>query len=224
MSVTTQQLYDKTKRILDGEAISENTFIDFLNVVKNKREAERRWQFLMREDSSQTASAGDNYLNMKTLPTDFALDYKIFVGDSLIEYLPTPFEERRFYRDSAKRYYIDFRNGQFALTGTGESGSIYLIYFAFTADVVAIGDTFPTAWPDRFTPILSFDVAAMFRGGVDFDSENARMSSENRFAAKQLYDAMISWNNLLILRSMNHSARPTQINISTHPNVPNISW
>lgn len=219
-----QQLYDRTKRILDGEAIDETTFIEFLNICKNKREAERRWQFLLREDSSQTASAGDTYLTMKTLPSDFALDYRIYVGTSLIEYLPTPFEERRFYRDSAKRYYIDFRNSQFALTGTGESGSIYFNYFAFTSDVSALADTFPSVWPDRFIPLLCFDVAAMFRGGVDFDDQNARMAPENRLSAQQLYQSMISWNNNLIHRSMNYRARSTPIDFGKHPNVPNVAY
>ena len=224
MATTTQQLYDKTTDILDGESTSVSLFLTLVALAKNKREAEKPWQFLKKEDSSQSASAGDTYLSMKTLPTDFAWALHVFVGTSFLEYQEVPFEERRYWRDAARRFYIDLRNSQFAITGTGESGSIFLQYTAFTSDPVALGDTMPTAWPDRFLPLLSFDVAALYRGGTDFDDVNARMGAENRLAAKMLYAAMVSWNTILTLRAMNQQSRRTPLDISKVANVPNISW
>lgn len=223
MSVTAQKLYDKTTQILDGEAIDVDLFLTLLATAKNSREAEKPWRFLTKEDSSQNSNAGDTFLTMKTLPSDFGYDYRMFVGDSLIEYTPVPFEERRRWKDSAMLYYIDLRNSQFALTGVaGITGTIYLVYIAFTSDPAQLGDNMPTAWPDRFLPILSFDVVALFRGGTDYDDVNARMSAENRAAARALHDGMTSWDSNLKIRAMNYQSRRPRPDISRVANIPNL--
>ena len=117
---------------------------------------------------------------------------------------------------------MDLRNSQFALSGAGESGSIFFNYTAFTSDPTQTGDNLPSAWPDRFLPLLAFDIAALYRGGTDFDDVNARMGAENRLAARLLYEAMISWDNMLKLKSINQQARRTALDVRRVPNVPNI--
>ena len=222
MSMTASQLYDKTTEIMDDEKISESLFLTLLSLAKNSRENERPWQFLKKEDSSQSASAGDTYLTMKTLVSDFAHALHLYVGTSFLEYEEIPFEDRRYWRDAGRKFYVDIRNSQFAITGAGESGTIFFNYTAFTSDPTQLGDTMPTAWPDRFLPLLSFDVAALYRGGTDYDDVNARMSQENRLAAKFLHDALVSWDNMLKLKAINMQARRTALDIRRVPNVPNI--
>src|SRR3990167_6999908 len=92
MSMTASQLYDKTTEIMDDEKISESLFLTLLSLAKNSRENERPWQFLKKEDSSQSASAGDTYLTMKTLVSDFAHALHLYVGTSFLEYEEIPFE------------------------------------------------------------------------------------------------------------------------------------
>lgn len=187
--------------ILD-DTIEETLFYQLLNVAKNRVEEMRPWQFLKVVDTTQTASTGDNYLTMKTLPTDFRYDYKMFVGDDYTEYLPIPFELRKAYKDSAKCYYIDLANSQFAICGTVSTGGTINLYYIKTTPDVAEGTS--PIWPARFHSLLAYMVAGYFMMGVDTDDLYARMSTENKMAAKEIKRSMVMWDAHLKGRTLNH--------------------
>jgi hypothetical protein len=186
--------------------IPTNLAVNFLNVCKNRREEMRPWQMLKKLDQSKTASVGDTYLTSKALPSDFRFDYKMMVGTDL-EYLPVPFEQQHIYKDAARRYFIDFANSSYYLTGrVGTSSTIYLFYIKTTTDYTeATTGQSLLVWPERFQPLIAFDMAAMYQGGVDYDDVSARMSPENKAAARAIELSMIQWDDNLIRRAMNNS-------------------
>ena len=203
--MTSQELYTTANDIAE-DTIPETLFYRLLNVAKNKREDSRLWEFLKKMDSSKTASVGDTWATSKALPTDFRRDYKMLVGTD-IEYFPVPFEQRIVYKDAARRYALDLANSVYYLTGSVSAAkTIYLFYIKTSPEfAVATKESEICVWPDRFQPLLAFDVAAMFQGGVDYDDISARMSPFNRQMAKELEASMIQWNTDLQLRAMNNS-------------------
>jgi len=187
--------------LLDGEILDDAQILLFVNMAKEIIEQKRNWRFLLKEDSSQTANNGDTYTTMKTLPVDFNRPLSqngMFVGTSatsLIEFLPVLFEERRNYQNNGNFYYLDIANSQFALIGkVANASTIYLNYTMFTPVLTALTDSFNARWQDRWLPILAFETSSLYRGGTDFDTDNARMAPQNKAAAMALYGAMVSWD------------------------------
>lgn len=212
------------------DTIDETLFYQLLNVARNKREDMRPWAFLIKADSTKTASPGDTYATSKALPSDFRRDVKLCVGTDL-EYSPIPFMEQHLYRNAAGRYFIDLANSVYYLTGSVNAAkTIYLYYLKTTTDfTVATKNTAGVCvWPDRFQPLLAFDVAAMFQGGVDYDDVSARMSPFNRAMAKEIDEAMVTWDDALRLRTMNNSkaplsnAEPLTRSLGGIPNIGNM--
>lgn len=204
--MTGEELIELASEIAEDD-IPEAFAIQGLNVAKNKREDARPWAFLKTLDSSKTASPGDTWQTSKALPDNFRRDYRMLVGTSF-EYFPIPFEQRIAYKDAFGRYVIDLANEVYYLTGRiGVAATIYLHYLKTTTEFSAANLETPEilVWPERFQPLLAFDLAGMFQGGVDFDAVSARMSPFNRQMAKDLEDAMTSWDTQLQLRAMNDS-------------------
>jgi len=214
--MTGQALLNKVTEILDGEVIDNDTFLTLANSAKAKREAERPWNFLVKEDSTNTATSATLYTTTFSLPSRFQYATTLFVGDSLVEYGEIPFSERRLWKDVSSRFYVDMSGGTFSVTGTVSTSSIlYLQYLEYTADYT-IDDDF-TGWQERFQPLLAFDVAAMYRGGVDFDDVNSGMSNVNLAMALELYNAMKHWDNQLKNRSM--KGRRRRQDFKNHPDI-----
>lgn len=211
--MTGDEIKTLTTSILDGLEIDDDLFYDLLNIAKTKLEEERLWQYLKKLNSSNTAVAGNNYTTGYTLPTDFALDYKVLVGLNQ-EYTPINFEEQHLHRSSSNRYYIDIGNNQFFLTGTVQGGTIYFYYKRFTDDITSA--TSPV-FPARFHPILAYIVAAYYQAGVDSDDVFARMSPENKLAALELKRAMVTWDGNLAVRAQDNQIGVANANLSALP-------
>ena len=208
MAITTnKQLKAFTESLLDGDTIEVDYFYNLLDVARVKVEAERNWKALEKEDTSQTASVGDTFLTTKTLPTDFASAIELFTarsdGSGELSYSPIAFKKRYFHRNSSRRFWIDYANGTFGLTGkTSESRTIHLIYKRTST---ALSDSQTWSFPSRFWPILGFMVAAMIKAGSDYDQGNINQAVQQRTDAKELWDACQEWDSELRLAEMGHS-------------------
>jgi|SRR3990167_880108 len=192
--------------LLDGQTINDTFFYQLLNIAKTKIEAERNWMVLKKQDSSQTENSGDTFLTTKTLPSDFANMIKLFTaksdGSGQIFYTPIPFDQRYAYQNSSRVFWIDIANKTFGLCGThNESRTIHLIYRSTSTDISS-----ETSWvfPSRFHGILGFMVAVMFKGGVDYDEINAIQAIQNDKDSKELWQALIDWDDDLRLGEMNN--------------------
>lgn len=195
--MTGANLKQQAEDILDKDANwSDEFFYQLLNIAKTKLESKRLWQFLKKLNDSNTASS-----SAITLPADFAEEYKILVGTDT-EYYPVPFEEQHTHRNSANRYFLDMTALTIKLLGASiPSRTLYIYYKRFTDDItLATSPVFPA----RFHPLLAFYVSAYYQGGVDSDDIFARMSPQNKLAAMELENAMVSWDASLALRSQNN--------------------
>jgi hypothetical protein len=195
------------------EEIPQNLGVHLLNVAKNRREDSRPWMFLRKLDSSRTAATGNAWNTPILLPTDFRYERRVLVGPTQ-EYFPVPIDDRVAYKNAGRRYAVDVANDVYYLLGNvAAADTIYFHYIRTTTDYGA--GTLTTSlivWPERFQPLLAYDIAAVYKGGVDYDEVNARMAPVNRQMAKELEDAMIQWDQDLLERSMNHSlSRPEEV-------------
>lgn len=199
--MTGTELKTFAETILGGDTIDEVLFYQLLNIAKTNLEEKRPWQFLKKLNSSATATAGQTYLTTRSLPTDFKLDYKVMLGADH-ELTPIPFEDQHLYRNVYGQYFIDVANSAYALTGTiGRTDTIYFYYLRNTDDITS--STSPV-FPSRFHPLLGFYIVGYYQNGVDADDIFARMSTENKVAAKTLENSMVQWDVNLQARSKNN--------------------
>jgi hypothetical protein len=184
--MTGQEIKELSESILDNNVDWSNDFYyQLLDVAKTKLEESRLWQYLKKSA----------ILSSSALPADFAQDYKVLIGTN--ECFPVPFEDQ--YNYHGNNYYIDLANSTINFLGT-TSGTRYLFYKRFTPVITPA--TSPV-FPDRFQPLLAFMVSGYFQMGVDSDDIFARMSPENKAAARELQQAMVSWDTALAMRAQN---------------------
>lgn len=187
---TIQDIKDLAESILD-QTIEDSLFLSILNVLKDRREEMRPWQFLLKLDSSNSATTSPI-----TLPTDFRLPRKLLVGTGFYERLPVRFDEQHQYQNDSSKYFLDMANLTYTLLGPiGQGGTVYLYYVKTTPYLTALTDVL--TWPTRFWPLLAFDIAGYIMNGQDADDIFARMSPENKGQALLLEAQMTNWDNQL---------------------------
>jgi hypothetical protein len=193
-----EALYDDT--------IDDDLFYNILNMVKEEVEGWVMWEYLKSIDSSQTANPSDTYLTMKTLPADFKMPLgDLYVGASMLNiYKPVPFEKRNLYLNNSFKYYIDYKNQQFALIGNqGSAQTIYLPYISTSDDITSSTSWSFPAWCHKLLGIMAL---AYVEAGVDVDDIFARMSNEHKLMATSLRSRMLRWNSLLAANSNDYSS------------------
>ena len=196
-----------------------------MQAAYTKRNELRPWRFLLKLDTSLTAQSSDTWETQKSLPSDFGRDKKLNVGNGAgSEYLPIPFERMIEYKSTSRRYAIDMLNLKLRLMGSVSSAqtiNLFYFYFPTTLDTTQAESASVIVWPTRFQALLAYDMAALYFAGIDADDVTHRMSPAQRLAAKELADAMIQWDNSLMLRAMDHSSAP-QTRSTDSPDV--INW
>lgn len=208
---------------LVGDTMDETQFYIFLNVVKDRIESVRDWNFNRAFDNSNTVSAGDTYLTAKTLPATFLSPKSVYFHGDRSPLILISFEEREFYKDAYKRYYIDWLNSTFSICGaTGAAGKTIDIFFARqTPDITA---TTSPVWPSSFHPILGFFAAEIFQASPDQDLDglSLRAARENLRFGTDFQKSMIAWDAKI--KTMEYNARNSQgIDISTYPDVVDLT-
>jgi len=197
------EIKDFAESILD-ENLDETLFLTLLNVAKDNIEDDgTEWEFLKSIDSTKQALASDTYTSMKNLPTGFRRPLKeIFVGS--LRYYPIRFEQREANKNGTRKFYIDYKNQQFAIIGAPSTTQTIVFPFLSTSDELTLVNEW--AFPERFHKKLGFDIAGYYQMGVDADDIYARMSPENKMAAKIIANNMRRWNTSLALHAIGNSA------------------
>ena len=188
--MTGAQIITAFETIVD-DSLDETLAYQLLNRAKNDIEEERDWVFLRKLDSSQTASIGDSYTSMKTLPTDFRSPLKLYVDT--LPYKMVSYLKRITYRDSSRRWYIDWANSQFALTGNVSASKTINLYYKRTTDDITL-NTSPVM-PSRFHLGIAFRMSEIFSAGLDADERTTVMSSKQAEVAKSALEAMRAWDS-----------------------------
>lgn len=206
--MTGSDYYTMVTGLLNNFQMDLVLFYQFLNLARTNREAERDYKVLTVIDTGQAVSAANTWQTQLSLPTGFVRpldgleeegELRLFDGTNDIQDIHLiPFERRLDNKDVSGYASIDHANGLYYLLGTISKN--YSVYFPFIKDFGDISSA--VAWqqiPARFHPILAFDVAAMYRLGVDYDDINARNADANGAAAELLNRSMHRWDNKLAL-------------------------
>lgn len=215
LPMTGQQIIDSFSEIT-GESIDGTQALILLNMTKNEYEASRDWNFLRAFNSSLSASPSDTYLTMKSLPSDFLMPRELYINAENTPYSIIPFEARERYRDNYKKYYIDWKNSQFALCGKVSSTKTINLYY--TASTDDIGLTTSPTWLAIFHPLIAFLMADKYMAGQDGDEINFRMSPENRRIGDGLRKTMTAWDSRIGVLEYN-AKNATHSDLSSYPDI-----
>lgn len=200
--MTPAQILQQFENYIDDE-LDEDHAYQLMTQAKNKLEMRLKPIILHDVDTSQTANIGDGYLNMKTLATNVRMMLNLTVGR--FNFKQIPFIRREQWRDSARRYYIDWKNRQFAFTGVmGLSGPINQFFLTKTADITVADEDSASiiVWPSEFHGLIPFEMAEIFQANIDPDEISFRMSPQQRLQKQEIEDAFVAWDTDIKLQSM----------------------
>src|SRR3990167_5960942 len=171
--------------------------------AEGRLQRKRDWKSLIKVDSSQSAVSGDIYTSMKPSPADMIKPLKLYVGTTLPPFMPIPFEDRIYYKDSPYFFYVDYLNSQFALTGKQGTSATINLYYKHKPTKIAAGVT-PSWMPEEFRPLLAYEAAYIFQGGVEGDAVNFRMSHIQKVIYRELLADFVDYDSDLELGAMNN--------------------
>lgn len=224
--MTPTEILDFFKTLVDDAPDEESSFI-LMDTAYTKRNDARFWSFLLKLNTSITHGVSDTWLTTKTLPADFSEPYKVFGGASDNEYDPVPFENVLTYISAFNKYTIDYANLQMRFTGGASSAlTVYLWYKYFPTSLIGLTTAQKVSettivWPKRFCPILAYDMAEMYFGGIEADEITRQMTPFQRQAHKELTRAMIQWDARRRMKMFGDSAIQQRTGHSERPDVLN---
>ncbi len=207
-TITPLYLRTQLENLID-DAYDTDFEYQLLTQSKNDIENKLKLAILQDIDQTQTANVGDSYLTLKSLPATCRTVNKIDVG--IIQYFPARYDQLVTFRNSPRKYYIDYKKmvqGLPCLGLTGKVGSSQPITIFFQAGTQALTQANETTagvvlWPDEFQPLIPYHVGRILQGNVDADEINFRMSAEQEAEYQNLMDGFIAWNADLKLAEMN---------------------
>lgn len=179
-----------------------------------KRNASRFWTFLLKLDTSMTHGASDTWQTNHSLPTDFDEPYKVFGGASgQNEYDPVPYQNILNMVGNANRYSIDYLNNQLRVPGPGSGQTLYFFYKIIPTSLMGLSTADKASattivWDKRFVPLLAYDMAELYFGGIDADDISRQMTPSQAKAKLELERTMISWDTKRLMKMFGNSASP----------------
>jgi hypothetical protein len=214
--MTGQDMYNfYTGTITNNLDLDINAFLTLAVLAQGVIEQESDWAVLRAQNISQIASKGDNYKSAKTLASDFSrwrserpiVLYQMGNTEQFLDnYEEVPLEYAISYQDDYARFYVDYANFQLFLCGGVDQ--TYIIQQNYILDNAPI--TAGTQWlhfPAKFHAIIPYYVAALFRSGIDYDENNARMAVGNDSTVQEMLSAMKRWNASLQVGSLRGLSR-----------------
>ena len=197
--------YTAVQSLVSGFSIDSVLFYQMLNTARIRWELMRPWMVLRTYQYSQTLSPGPAPMVMPpsasiTIPTDFQFftrdgEITLYNNNNQFEtYTEIPLDLAIPYLQNANVFFSDYNAGKFYFCGViDQSYKAFIQYQANLGDITATSTwiNFPT-WCHM---LLAYEVAAMYRLGLDYDDINARNADRNIIDAKQLYAAMVSWDD-----------------------------
>jgi hypothetical protein len=197
--------YTAVQSLVSGFSIDTTLFYQMLNNARIRRELQRPWMVLRKYQYSQTINA-QSFSSIfppaaqATIPTDFQFftrdgEITLYNNNNQWEtYLEVPLNLAIPYMQDSNKFFMDYNAGIIYFCGNiATSYTIFLQYQANLGDITA-----NTTWlnfPSWAHMILAYDVAAMYRLGIDYDDINARNADQNNRDAQLMMGALIAWDD-----------------------------
>lgn len=201
--MTREEIYNFVTGLLDGYEMDVDVFNSFLDTAQAIREGQRPWVALRTENTSQTVTAGNTFETQKTLPANFRKWYTRFpivLTDSLgnaQRYLrEIPINMKSAYKGDASRFYADYFNKKFYVCGDVSQTFTARLYYIRKTEKISEADenTWELDPNDEYTKILAYDVAVLWKKGVDYDVISNPQADMHGAAAGALFHVMEEWD------------------------------
>ena len=203
--MTKEQIYTLTVGLLDDNEDVSSVFDSFLDVAQSNRENSRPWVYLRKTQETQSISGSDTYLTYKTIPTDFRKWYSRFPvvlldnqGNPVKMLREVPISLKNVYKNDDTKFYADYAAGKLYICGQRSNTYTISLNYIYRPALISAADG--NSWdpfPDEYQKILAFDVAAMYKLGVDYDLVNAAQADSNAATAELIYRSMSEWDTYL---------------------------
>lgn len=205
--MTGADFYTAVQNLLGGFGMDSVLFYQLLNTARTNRELMRPWMRLRKYQYSQIVNAAQPVLapfasQALVVPTDFHYltedgQTTLYDNNNLWQtYTEIPLQYIIPYLQINNTFVIDHANGIIYFNGVIDRQ--YYLFLVYQAD---LGDiTVSSTWlnmPSRYDMMLAYDVAAMWRLGVDYDDINARNADENNRMAEMLFNSAAKWDDNL---------------------------
>lgn len=207
--MTKSELYTLVTSILDGNEMETTLFSSLLDISQALRENARNWVYLRKEDATGSVSAGNTYTTQHNMPTDFRKWYSrtpiVLVdssGNIAARLSEIPIQEKETYK-SDNKFYCDYANGKLYICGNYGQALTIKQYYQSKGTLVSASDTNEWIFPSEYHKILAFDVAVMYKLGVDYDIINNSQGDNNAGVANRLFLAMTDWDGQLAEGGLN---------------------
>lgn len=199
-----QTLIELLSSFLDDEVINEAFALQLLNLAKDNIEMRRPWMKLRKFDDTLSFLSSDGYSDFKDLPESFLMTYgdtplKLISGSDVTRFRETPMEDRDSNRDNFGTFYIYHNQNQLAINGGLSKGYNATLYYVGKSDDITTSNTW--IFPQMAHPLLVIEALKIYRGQVDFDEINARMTGEGYATAEVMERTLDMWDAQLQVRS-----------------------
>ena len=186
--------------LLNGDTIDSVLFYQYLSIARTSREMMRPFLFFRKTFTFTVAAVSTQPINISqvtgyALPTDFmylSVDGTITLYNNNLQwqtYEEVPMNQSVYYLQENNKFWIDYSTNTIYFCGIiDQQYTAYIYYQADLGDITAT-----TSWqnvPSRFQMMLTFDIAAMYRLGQDYDDINARNADNNARQADMIYNSM----------------------------------
>ncbi len=193
--MTPNQLQTLFQELVDDTNLAESTVYTFFNNAFNALWLKRPWEIAKKSDDTKSTTVGGTSV---ALPTKFLRPLPIWIGSTQI--LPIKREDRRLFRDSMFRYYVDWQTSTIKLTYSPTSAeTIYWDYIyepdnAFTTALESTDlETTIPGFKKAFHPLVAYEAAKLFYY-QEVGSKNDSWTSEMQFEYDRLFNLMCSWD------------------------------
>jgi hypothetical protein len=205
------ELSDMIDELNGGGSIGSTLKFQLVNQFKGKLELLRPWMVLRHTDASKSVTPANTWetaidLSSISLFSRFHGDWpvRLFDGRQIHRYRQVPYAERLEHINVSNTFVFHVATKTLHLNGNVPfAGTLYISHLKTTPALDA--NSTATAWPFPGAQhgLLAHGAVAIHKGGVDYDEVNARQLIMNNKEARDMIDALITWDSNLQLAEIN---------------------
>lgn len=207
--MTVTELKELFNYLVDDDNVDDDDVLRLLNIADQRIHALRDWEYLGKEDRSQTVVSGTTQYN---LPSDFmflkiggdrsGVELYNSSNDSYESVSVVPYAQRNAYNGQSKIVFVDNRQEKVTFTSnpSNNAGELIVISYQYQPAEFTSGneDTDEPVFPRQFHPLVAYE-AAKFYYFNDQPEKDRAWNNELARTYDEMLKQMIRWDNNLKL-------------------------